>query len=390
MMTKKRQISHEKSILIILALVVSLMLLSIYLTSAHDDSRPHQHVYDKTTNTYKIVYTDNTQASGSGTNPSGGTSNANQKEPSSTIVNSKIPFPGIAGTGWGNWINEKVELWLHADLTTQTAEQRGALGDTLKFMLLGLVILLVYSALTFAQFPENGVYRLSTAITIGFLSTFLVTTQELLTMLSSYTALGVTLGVFLPIMILGFFTMMVANSSHPMGIFVQKIAWVIYSGYLFIKTFGLLWLRRKLGPEALDALSNKNLTPQQMENLDWSRLIPESTKAAADAAKKTWVDKIIDAIMNILEPIIKPLLPTTPTEVDQAKALLGIYSAQMLALLCLVSVAIFVIMVLGNDKITNYLIMSRENAAMQAYKSGLRLEKGRLNAINENMMGGSK
>jgi hypothetical protein len=133
--------------------------------------------------------------------------------------------------------SEKLDIWLKGGEGTSAED----LGELLKWLVLILVIILIYSALSFVNFPENGIAKIAIAIIVGFLATFLITTAELLTSLQSYTALGVTLTLFFPIMILGFFTIVVATKGNPVGIFLQKIMWVIYSVYLFIKT-GILYL----------------------------------------------------------------------------------------------------------------------------------------------------
>ncbi|MBI2629380.1 hypothetical protein HYW74_04830 [Candidatus Pacearchaeota archaeon] len=117
-------------------------------------------------------------------------------------------------------------------------------GVFIKYLLLFLVIILIYSVLAYVNFPDSfgtgssGSTFVRTLIAIigGFLATFAITTSEIVAILQSYTALGVTLSLFFPIMILVFFTVVVATKGSPVGIFSSKIMWVIYSAYLFIKS----------------------------------------------------------------------------------------------------------------------------------------------------------
>jgi len=113
------------------------------------------------------------------------------------------------------------------------------IGQMLKWILLFIIIILIYSAFNAAGFPEKTLLKIILSIVVGFMASFLITTRELLTMMQGYTALGVTLGVFLPFMILGFFTIMVAKSMNPIGIYLQKVVWIIFSVYLLIKTWTL-------------------------------------------------------------------------------------------------------------------------------------------------------
>ncbi|PIN93252.1 hypothetical protein COU54_03780 [Candidatus Pacearchaeota archaeon CG10_big_fil_rev_8_21_14_0_10_31_24] len=113
-------------------------------------------------------------------------------------------------------------------------------GEYLKLLVLLLIILIIYSGLSYANFPESGIVRFLFAIIIGFLATIMITTQELVAALQSYTALGIALTLFFPILALAFVTFVVASKVDPLGLVVQRIAWVLYSVYLFIQTASLL------------------------------------------------------------------------------------------------------------------------------------------------------
>jgi hypothetical protein len=113
-------------------------------------------------------------------------------------------------------------------------------GSTvLKWLALFLVTILIYSSLSYGEFPEHTGLRWLISIIVGFLATMLITTPEMVAAMQSYKALGITFIIFLPILILTFFTFVVATKVNPLGIVVQRIAWVIYSVYLFLQT-GLL------------------------------------------------------------------------------------------------------------------------------------------------------
>ena len=119
------------------------------------------------------------------------------------------------------------------------ASDLGTIGELTKWFLLFLVVILIYAALAAADFPPNTLLRIIISVVVGLLATILITTEELITMLQGYTALGVTIGVALPFIIMGFFTIMVARSMSPIGIYLQKVLWVIFAGYMIIKTFVL-------------------------------------------------------------------------------------------------------------------------------------------------------
>jgi hypothetical protein len=150
-------------------------------------------------------------------------------------------------------------------------------GEIIKWLFLVLIVLLIYSALTFASFPESAGIRLIVAIVGGALATFLLTTQELMTAVQSYSAMGIALVVFFPILVLAFFTLVVATKANPIGILLQRILWLIFSVYLFLKAGILFALSR--GPDTLfydtaSALSStKALTSIQASTIDKPMLI---------------------------------------------------------------------------------------------------------------------
>lgn len=218
-------------------------------------------------------------------------------------------------------LKEKWDLWLKGgDL--------GALGNTVKILFLLIVILLIYSSLAYAKFPESTIMQIILAVVVGLMATFLITTNELLTVLQSYKALGITLSVFLPIMILTFFTMVVSSKASPIGIFSQKIAWVIYSAYLFLKTIGIIWLM-------------------------------QVAKVGADG-------KIIWATASNKMPAYLALLLTKNTE--NLKQIMSSNDSLISIVLLITSIAVFVIMVLGNKIVLAWLAKERINAEVETQK----------------------
>jgi hypothetical protein len=139
------------------------------------------------------------------------------------------------------WLKEKCGLWVSGvDLSTAAPKDISSVGETIKWFALIMIVLLVYSALSYASFPDSAWVRIAIAVPVGFLATFFITTNELITAMQSYSALGITLTVFFPFIILGFLTMVVASKGSPMGIYLQRIMWIIFSVFLLIRTY-LLW-----------------------------------------------------------------------------------------------------------------------------------------------------
>jgi hypothetical protein len=136
------------------------------------------------------------------------------------------------------FLREQCKVWLTGFESDKADINQ--MGQIIKWIFLFLIVIMIYSALEFGKFPDQMWLRWVVAILVGFLATFFITTRELLTAMQGYTALGITLAVFFPILILGFFTLVVATRANPIGILLQKIMWIIFSGWLLIKTW-ILW-----------------------------------------------------------------------------------------------------------------------------------------------------
>lgn len=141
-------------------------------------------------------------------------------------------FPAFIQEGYCNTIN----VW-------KGTADFGAMASVAKLFLLFLVIILVFSALNSADFPESDIVKVLLSFIVGFLGTVLISNNEVISILQSYSALGITLTLFFPIIILGFLSVVVASKANPIGIYLQRIMWLIYSLYLFIR-FGFLLLAK--------------------------------------------------------------------------------------------------------------------------------------------------
>jgi len=150
---------------------------------------------------------------------------------------------GGGGSGPGDFFKEKIDLWFKGLGDSENQADFGAIGDFAKVSFLVVIIILIYSSISFVNFPENMALRMVLSLVIGVLVTFLMTSQEFLATLQSYKALGVTLSLILPVVILTFFTFVVATKVNPLGILLQRITWIIFSVFLFVKTGALLLVK---------------------------------------------------------------------------------------------------------------------------------------------------
>ena len=125
-----------------------------------------------------------------------------------------------------------------------------------------------------------------------------ISQEELIALMVSYTALGTAIILFFPIAILIFFTIVVSAKGSPMGIFMQKILWIIYSVFLFIKSmFGLWanWVVKNSSYGAGTVLSNG-----EINNSLITFFVGNSTQATTTITQGTGGANIILLIMLIV------------------------------------------------------------------------------------------
>jgi hypothetical protein len=114
---------------------------------------------------------------------------------------------------------------------------------TQRILFLILIAVLIFSALKSANFPDNVGAQIAISIVVSFLAVVYITPNEFFGIMQSYNALGIALSVFLPVLILIFFTLVVGQKA-PFAIVFTKFLWAIFSIQIFWK--GLIAL---FGPQ---------------------------------------------------------------------------------------------------------------------------------------------
>ena len=157
------------------------------------------------------------------------------------VLCSKLYDNTTSVTNQGFWWNQ-CTVWITGyDRANLGQNQITIMGQMIKWLILFLVFMMIYSGLTAVEFPSNTFLRIVMGIVVSFLATFLITTRELLTVMQGYTGLGIALAVFLPFLILGAVTFLTARTLSPIGIYLQKVLWIIFATYMVIKTVTLWW-----------------------------------------------------------------------------------------------------------------------------------------------------
>lgn len=149
-------------------------------------------------------------------------------------------------SGWMKTLrlDERWNLWVKGSSNVTSESDLTLFGETLKYLVLFIVVLAVFSAFGALDFPSNKFARLGLAAIIGILGTFAITTKELITALLSYTALTTTIIITVPVLALLGLTIMAAYKTSSIGLYASKVLWAGYSIFLFVKGLILVLLTR--------------------------------------------------------------------------------------------------------------------------------------------------
>jgi hypothetical protein len=233
-------------------------------------------------------------------------------------------FVGVvsASNGWVNFGKNFGEFFTgFAEDPANPAAFSDTIAYVAKWLILFLVVLLIYSGMEMADFPpgkKNNALRFIIATIMGLLITVMITQQELLTMMQSYKAAGIAISILIPMIALGFVTFAVAISLNGFGIVLQRIAWGIFSVFLFIRTALAVFVKLRIESESL-----------------------------------SWITGLRDFVLKHVTQETKD-------------ALQGLDGSITLILL-VVSILVFWFMVIKNDQIISWIAGSKRTADLERY-----------------------
>lgn len=211
------------------------------------------------------------------------------------------------------------------------------IGETLKYILLIMVILLVYMGLGYFNF-HSTILKVSLSVVIGFLATFLVTTNELITSLMGYTALGLTIQILLPLIALGGITIMMSSKGGPTGVYLTRVAWAIYAAYLFFKTIGIFLILRFF----------------QLQNVNGVNILTPIQERLTKTGNLPWYMRFF--------------IDTSEAGIKQASTYMSAVDMTTAIILLITSIAVTVFMVFGYDYINELLAQSRIKAEAESQR----------------------
>ena len=257
-------------------------------------------------------------------------------------------------SGFGDAFNlsARWDLWeLGSDNLSQ--DQLGLLGETVKYLVLILVSLAIYGALSAMEFPKGPVLRMFLSIVIGLLGTFMITTKELLTVLISYSALTMTILIAVPFIVILGFTVLSAYKANAAGLYASRILWAVLAIFLICKALNLLLLFNYFV-----VIDNGTLQNHSYMAVDKNATIP------------TWVFAFIPS---------KKSDTSAGYQSDNARIgqIIGNADISTVWVLLFVGLAIMWFMVINGRWIYQWLEKEARDSAIEAAKNNIRLSAAR-------------
>lgn len=136
----------------------------------------------------------------------------------------------IVVTGKQTFISDMFTTWTEGNLDLNIA----------KYLLWIMLTILLFSIFTSVGFPSNFFARWLISIPVGFLSIAYITPSEIFSIVSTYSALGITLSVILPFFIVLFFSASLMSVRKIRDLTTGRILaevgiWILFTAFLIYK-----------------------------------------------------------------------------------------------------------------------------------------------------------
>ncbi len=140
-----------------------------------------------------------------------------------------------------SFISEMFGDWSQGDLDVSVA----------KYFMFGILILLIFSIFNMTNIPSQQGVQWILSILVSFLAIAYITPEEIFTILSTYSALGMTLSIFVPFAVMLLFSAallspikntkkgeevkLVPGKANVGQVVLVKFLWLLFTGFLLYK-----------------------------------------------------------------------------------------------------------------------------------------------------------
>ena len=104
-----------------------------------------------------------------------------------------------------------------------------------KFFLGILILFLIWGILDTTGLIKNGLINFGISIVVAFLSTAYLLPSEIISVMQTYSALGLTIGVIFPFAVVLLFTFGAVKSQDLTGTVIQYILWIVFTFFIFYR-----------------------------------------------------------------------------------------------------------------------------------------------------------
>lgn len=106
-----------------------------------------------------------------------------------------------------------------------------------KYILFFILTAIIFALLKGMKVPKSTTLQILIAIPISFLATAYITPEEVFTILTTYTALGLTFGILIPFALLILVSSMILTSKRQQAGFIllELMMWLLFVGFSFYK-----------------------------------------------------------------------------------------------------------------------------------------------------------
>lgn len=136
-------------------------------------------------------------------------------------------FTGHAVSNQTSYVSDLFGSWGSGNLDVNIA----------KYLFFGMLALLIFASFNAAKFPKNMALQWLIAIPIAFLATAYIAPKEIMSILTTYSALGIALSVVVPFIVMIFFSsMLLSYGKTTVGkIMAQVFLWFVFGVVLAYK-----------------------------------------------------------------------------------------------------------------------------------------------------------
>jgi len=138
-----------------------------------------------------------------------------------------------SGSSSSGFFGKLMDQWNEGSLDTSIS----------KYFIFFMLLILIFSILKWGNFPPGVFLQFVLALFIAFFAAGYIVPQDLIGIMQVYSALGLTLTVVLPFIVLMFFSAMMVTGTKSINVgqlMISRFVWFLFAGFLIYRMI-VLW-----------------------------------------------------------------------------------------------------------------------------------------------------